>query len=135
MESLREKYIEINLDQFPEEVGHLNMLCLIQDSSPRTRYDFLGRYNFYINNLKSVDLYFTIIYFRVKSRDNSNPWVNIFERYDDGQPYDVEYKFDSDREPYISRKLMEKAIDFRMKFNSKDIKSRYKICFQTQNKV
>ena len=93
METLDENYRQLNLVDFPEEVGYLNMLCLIQDTSPRTRYDFLGRYNFYINNLKTVDLYFTIIYFRVKSRDNSNPWVNIFERYSDGHPYDVEYNF------------------------------------------
>jgi hypothetical protein len=125
METLDENYRQFNLVDFPEEVGNLNMLCLIEDTSPRTRYDFLGRYNGY--DRKTQDLHFTILYFRVKSRDNSNPWVNIFERYDDGHPYDVEYKFDSDRERYISRKLMEKAIDFRMKFNSKDIKSRYKI--------
>ena len=62
METLDENYRQINLVDFPEEVGNLNMLCLIQDTSPRTRYDFLGRYNFYINNLKTVDLYFTIIY-------------------------------------------------------------------------
>lgn len=113
-----ENYRQINFSDFPEKIDNI-MLCVIDDTN--SRYELLGKYNGYYPGTQQLD--FTILYFRVKTDIDSNPWVSIFERYD-GNPYEVENKFDRQLR-YINRSLMKQGAIAQLRLNSEDMNSRY----------
>lgn len=113
-------YRQINFLEFPEEIGNTMLLCVIDDS--KSRYELLGRYNGYYPGTQQLD--FTILYFRVKSDDHSNPWVNISERHV-RLPYEVENQIEPhSQSTYIKKSVIKQgAIAPQLRLNSADMES------------